>query len=172
MGLSVTCYGIKGICRGKDEGSPQWPPQGTCSLPSAELWELPDPCGKGRSPPCCLQGSLGAVQPAGGEQGLAASCPCSHPSPSLHRLLLYPPWWFLNCPLRKLFHQTRLVTKPKKPPNSGEQLLGLRPWSMTNAELRNPGSLWQHSCKVIVNSAVVNRNAPVSLSCDSSHVSQ
>lgn len=42
----------------------------------------PDPCGEGRSPLCCLQDSLGAAQPAGGEQGLAAPCPCSHPSPS------------------------------------------------------------------------------------------
>lgn len=70
----------------------------------------------------------------------------------------------------KLFHQPGYQMQIKHPLERNSCGRGHK--SMTNAELSNPGSVGQHSCKVIANSPVVNKSAPVSPSCDLSHVSQ
>lgn len=101
------------------------------------------------------------------------SSTCSHPSPSLHSLLV-------RAALQTGFLKskaTRFIRHAWLPSQKSLQMLERNSWgwghrNMTNTELWNPGSLWQHNCIVIVNSAVINKNAPVSPSRDPSCVSQ
>lgn len=115
-------YGIRGspgFCRGEDVGSPQWPPQGTCSLPVQNCDQTP--VVKGGAPSALSrQDSIGAAQPAGESRDWMHPVLAHTPLSLCTGCSYISPWWFLNCPLHKLFHQTRLVTKPQKTPNPGE----------------------------------------------------
>lgn len=101
------------------------------------------------------------------------SSTCSHPSPSLHSPLV-------RAALQTGFLKskaTRFIRHAWLPSQKSLQTLERNSWgwghrNMTNTELRNPGSLWQHNCIVIANSAVINKNAPVSPSRDPSCFSQ